>query len=156
MAVGHLELAHGDRVALVTAADLGHGVAAGGVARGAPVVGGGLADEPVQLDGPGQRVEVVGQRAGAALFERAPLALRVDRRWLALLGDLESAAGERVEPRQAALGARSLSDADVRAGDEAVLVELGEAVAYRLWLLAGHDGAADHRGQHEPGAVEQG
>src|SRR3954447_19823842 len=140
MAVGYVEFAHGDGVALVSAADLGHGVGAGGVARGAPVVGGGLADETVQLDRPGQRVEVVGQRAGAPLFECAPLALRVDRRWRALLGDLEPAAGERVERWQAALGARALADADAGARDEAVLVEFGEPVPYRLWLLAGHDG----------------
>ena len=74
VAVGHVELAHGDRVALVAAADLGDGVAAGRVARRAPVVGGEFADGAVQLDRPAQRVQVMGEGAGAPLLERPPLA----------------------------------------------------------------------------------
>ena len=156
VAVGNVELAHGDRVALVAVADLGDGVAAGGVARRAPVVGGEVADEAVQLDRPGEGVQVVWERAGAALLERAPFALRVDGRRRALLGDLEAVAGERVEPGEAAVGAGALAHADAGAGDEAVLVELVEAVADRLGLFAGQGGASDQRGWDEAGAVEQG
>jgi hypothetical protein len=124
-------------VALVAVADLGHGVAAGGVARGAPVVAGEIADEAVQFDRPGERVQVVWERAGAALLECAPFALRVDGGRRALLGDLEAVAGEGVEPGEAAVGAAPLPHADAGAGDEAVLVELVEAVADRLGLFAG-------------------
>ena len=78
--VGDLDLVERDRVPALPGADLGDGVAAGGVARGAPAVGGELADGAVELDRPAERVQVVREPAGAGLLDRPPLALGGDRR----------------------------------------------------------------------------
>ena len=62
-------------MAVAAGAGLGDGVAAGGVAGGAPVVGRDVSDEAVQLDRPRERVQVVGEPQGAALLDRPPFAL---------------------------------------------------------------------------------
>ena len=74
LAVGDGDLVERDRVAALAGADLGDGVAAGGVAGGAPVVGGDLADDAVQLDRPAERVQVVCEPAGVGLLDRSPFA----------------------------------------------------------------------------------
>src|SRR3954469_15499042 len=130
-------------MALVAVADLGDGVAAGGVAWGAPVVGGELAEDAVQFDRPGDGVQVVRQRARASLFGRFPFSLWVYGGRRALLGDFEAVAGEAVEVGEASVGDGALHEVDGGAGDEAVLVELAQAVADGLGVFAGQDGAAD-------------
>ena len=57
------------------------------------MVGGDVADEAVQFDGPGEGVEVVGEAQAAAGVDGAPFAPLGDRGRLAGLGDLEAAAG---------------------------------------------------------------
>ena len=155
VAFGDVEFGGGDGVAFVAVAGLGDGVAAGGVARGAPVVGGEFAEDAVELDRPGDGVQVVREGAGAALLGRLPLALGVHGGRGALLGEFEAEAGEAVDGREAAVGAGAFADADAGAGDQAVLVELAEAVADGLGVFAGRDGAADQGGQQQAGAVEQ-
>ena len=98
--VAERDFVEGDRVAVAAAAGLGDGVPAGGVAGGAPVVGGELADDAVQLDRPRERVQVVCEAPGVVLLDRPPFALAGDRGRLAGLGDLEAAAGERVQQRR--------------------------------------------------------
>jgi hypothetical protein len=119
-------------MAVLAGADLGDGVAAGGVAGGAPVVAGERADGAVQLDRPADCVQVVRQTGCAALLDGPPVALGGDRGCgLALLGDLEAAAGDRVQQRRLAVGAGVLPQADGVLGDEAVAVELGQPVEDR-------------------------
>ena len=102
--VGDRDLVERDRVAALAGADLGDRVAAGGVAGGAPAVGRDVADGAVELDRPAERVQVVREPAGARLLDRPPFALGGDRRrGLALLRDLEAAAGQRVEQRRFAV-----------------------------------------------------
>ena len=119
-------------------ADLRDGVAAGGVAGGAPAVGRELADGAVELDRPAERVQVVREPPGARLLDRPPFALGGDRRRrLAFLGDLEPAAGQRVEQRRLAVGACALAQAGGVAGDQPVAVELDEAVVDAAGRAAG-------------------
>ena len=106
--VGDRDLVERDRVPALPGADLRDGVAAGGVAGGAPAVGGQLADGAVELDRPAERVQVVREPRGVGLLDRPPFALGRDRRrGLALLGDLEPAAGQRVQQRRFAVVAMS-------------------------------------------------
>ena len=74
LSVGDGDLVERDRVAALARADLGDGVAAGGVAGGAPAVGGEVADGAVELDRPAERVQVVREPAGVGLLDR--LAIR--------------------------------------------------------------------------------
>ena len=102
--VGDRDLVERDRVPALALADLGDRVAAGGVAGCAPAVGGRVADGAVELDRPAERVEVVREPAGVGLLDRLPFAFRGDRRGgLALLRDLEAAAGQRVQQRRFAV-----------------------------------------------------
>ena len=80
LSVGDLDLVERDRVAALAGAGLGDGVAAGGVAGGAPAVGGELADGAVELDRPAERVQVVREPSGVGLLDRPPFALGRDRR----------------------------------------------------------------------------
>ena len=102
--VGDLDLVERDRVPALALAGLGDRVAAGRVAGCAPPVGGRVADGAVELDRPGECVEVVREPAGVGLLDRLPFAFRGDRRGgLALLRDLEAAAGQRVQQRRFAV-----------------------------------------------------
>ena len=104
LAVWDRDLVERDRVTALAVADLGNWIAAGGVAGGAPAVGGELADGAVEFDRPAERVKVVREPPGARLLDRLPLAFRRDRRRrLALLRDLEAAAGEGVQQRRLAV-----------------------------------------------------
>ena len=88
----------------LSGADLRDRVAARRVAGGAPAVGGRVADGAVELDRPRERVEVVREPAGVGLLDRLPFAFGGDRRGgLALLRDLEAAAGQRVQQRRLAV-----------------------------------------------------
>ena len=63
-----------------------------------------VAGGAVELDRPAERVEVVREPAGVGLLDGLPLAFGGDRRGgLALLRDLEAAAGQRVQQRRFAV-----------------------------------------------------
>ena len=125
-------------MAALSLTGLRDGVAAGRVARGAPVVRGELADSAVELDRPAERVQVVREPGGAGLLDRPPLALGGDRgRGLALLSDLQAAAGQRVQQRRLAVPAGVLAQAGGVAGDQAVAVELDQAVVDGARCAAG-------------------
>ena len=113
LAVGDGDLVEGDRVAALAGADLRDGVAAGGIARRAPVVGGqrrrrcGGARSPSRAR--------AGRGAAGRRGAARSAAIRAAGRspgGLAGLGDLEAVAGERVQQRRLAVAARVLADAD--------------------------------------------
>ena len=103
--VGDRDLVERDRVPALPVADLGDGVAAGGVAGCAPAVGGHVADGAVELDRPAERVEVVREPAGVGLLDRPPFASsgRSPGAGSRCLRDLEAAAGQRVQQRRFAV-----------------------------------------------------
>jgi hypothetical protein len=112
LAVGDGDLVVGDGVAVAAGVGLGDGVAAGGVAGGAPVVSRDVSEQAVQFDGPGEGVQVVREPECAAGFDGSPFAALGDRGRLAGLGDLEAAAGEGVQQWWFAVVAGVLADAD--------------------------------------------
>ena len=102
--VGDRDLVERDRVPPLPVADEWDGVAAGGVAGGAPAVGRQLADGAMEFDRPAERMEVVREQRGVGLLDRPPFAFWGDcRRGLALLGDLEPAAGQGMQQRRFAV-----------------------------------------------------
>ena len=106
LAVRDLDLADRDWVATLPGAGLRHGVAAGGVAGGAPAVGGDVRRR-VRWNSIAQpsACRSCASRPARGLLDRPPLSLGRDRRrGLAFLGDLEPAARERVEHRRFAVG----------------------------------------------------
>ncbi len=150
------DFVEGDGVAVAAAAGLGDGVAAGCVAGGAPVVGGELAGDAVELDRPRERVQVVPEAPGVVLLYGPPFALAGDRGRFAGLCDLEAAAGERVQEGRCAVVLRVAGEAGGVLGDQPVAVELGEAVRDGAGRAVGERGAADERPGCEPGAIKQG
>ena len=99
---------------------LGDGVAAGGVAGGAPVVGGDRRRRCGAVRSPRRARAGRGRAGRRALLDRAPFALGGDRgRRLAGLCDLEAASGERVEQRGLAVVAACARAARSRAGRSA-------------------------------------
>ena len=147
--VGHGDLVERDRVAVAAGADLRDGVAAGGVARGAPVVGGDLADEAVQLDRPrraraGRARAAAARRCSIARHSRCGRSPGGSR----ALRDLEPAAGQRVQQRRLAVARGRARAGRSGAGDQPVPVELGQAVDRRALALR----RAARRGRSAPAA----
>jgi hypothetical protein len=104
LAVRDWNLVERDLVPPLPGAHVWDGIAAGGIPGRAPTVGGHVAGRAMEFDRPAERVEIVREPRGVRLLDGPPFAFGGDRRrWLALLRDLEAAAGQAVQQRRFAV-----------------------------------------------------